>query len=189
LSYWIPSFHQSFIPDLLDPRHVRQRQRKYSDAPELKMTQEFLSGWSGAGSDSGGGWSGLKTNPGPGDDNGRHGVKNAGDLANGAPRQPGGFFSATEMDVSLEQLPIRKRYLKSHSGSWDGGSSASSGEGVLSVSSPGGNFTNAPLQQVLEDKNALSGGDLDARLRAGVIRHSSDPKRCLAYYYTNKNPC
>ena len=106
--------------------------------------------------------------------------------ASGAQRrqqQQSGLFAA-DMELSLEQLPIRKRYLKSHSGGcgWDGGTAttAVSGDDELSGSgSPAGG------KHCVEEKSA---GDLDARLRAGVIRHSSDPKRCLAYYYANKNP-
>jgi hypothetical protein len=78
----------------------------------------------------------------------------------------GGLFAA-DLELSLEQLPIRKRYLKSHSDELSGDGSPARG---------------------VEEKRAASGGDLDARLRAGVIRHSSDPTRCLAYYYANKNP-
>ena len=89
------------------------------------------------------------------------------------------------MELSLEQLPIRKRYLKSHSGGggWDGGTATAAGSGGDEFISGGG----LPAGDG-ENKSAARGGDLDARLRAGVIRHSSDPKRCLAYYYANKNP-
>jgi hypothetical protein len=107
--------------------------------------------------------------------------------ASGAQRrqqQQSGLFAA-DMELSLEQLPIRKRYLKSHSGGggWDGGTATAAGSGGDEFISGGG----LPAGDG-ENKSAARGGDLDARLRAGVIRHSSDPKRCLAYYYANKNP-
>ncbi len=113
-----------------------------------------------------------------------------GRAASGAQRrqqQQGGLFAA-DMELSLDQLPIRKRYLKSHSGGggWDGGTATAAVSGGEELSGSGG--SPAGGKHGVEEKSGCVLDDLDARLRAGVIRHSSDPKRCLAYYYANKNP-
>jgi hypothetical protein len=141
------------------------------------MTQEFVTS-------NGGGGACWSAPPPTNLDLAANGGLGGARTASGAQRRKQGGLFAADMELSLDQLPIRKRYLKSHSGGcgWDGGTAttAVSGDDELSGSgSPAGG------KHCVEEKSA---GDLDARLRAGVIRHSSDPKRCLAYYYANKNP-
>ena len=109
------------------------------------------------------------------------------------------MFSTPSNDASL---PIRKRYLKSHgggSGEWfsgsdnniDNGSSGGAGSGgYWPVGGSGGGCSSNTnnFSTALDQGGAgMSGTDVEARLRAGVIRHSSDPKRCLAYYYMNSS--
>jgi hypothetical protein len=100
----------------------------------------------------------------------------------------GGSVVPSEMDMTLDHLPIRKRYLKSH-GVYETDAKIEAG-GANSrhpdSTPPVANFSST-LQAVSAFCSGGVGGDLEARLRAGVIRHSSDPKRCLAYYYNNKS--
>ena len=144
---------------------------------------EFLC--TAGGSNNGGGGRGHSWPP---SNNCSSASPSSGGFASTAANSSGGggaFFSAL-VDISLDQLPIRKRYLKSHGGDvYSGGSSADSRGRDDYLPAGGGSSSDTNFSPSCQGTEMSGSRELEARLRAGVIRHSSDPKRCLAYYYMN----
>ena len=124
--------------------------------------------------------------------------------------------SVSPPDTPLESLPFRKRYTRSHEptefGPSSGGyqSSGSGGfQGSTGFTSNPSSFTSTNGSSGYSSSSSTSGGwnsstassgyssSEDDKLpvdyskprdvvRAGVIRHSSNPRMCLAYYYLPK---
>ena len=104
-----------------------------------------------------------------------------------------------EVSPALGNLPIRKRYIRSLESGYhqDGAADQSHLHGgfggfqsTFSSSSPSSGYSSSSPYSGYSSSEESS-GPLDYSkprnvVRAGVIRHSSNPKLCLAYYYLPK---
>ncbi len=94
-------------------------------------------------------------------------------------------------------MPLKKRYTKSHQFDFAAGGCQSTAANVsgggfnsgFDFSSNSSSSSSSGYSSSEEDKGCDSPLDFSAAknvVRAGVIRHSSQPQKCLAYYYLEK---
>ena len=102
----------------------------------------------------------------------------------------GGYDRSGGRMTGLESMPIKKRYTKSHFGAngFEGYNPSSptypATEYNFNSSAPSSGYSSSE-----ENKDNESPLDFSAPrnvIRAGVIRHSSKPQACLAYYFLEK---